>query len=127
MKHETEDRMTGAEFRCLREQLGLTVAWLFDYLGVGEATVNRWQDGKMNIAPGVVEDMLELEAIAAKAVAAGAARLERDDAPVIYVPRTDDALHSGHSDDPYPASWHRAIAARVRERVPGLRIEFVAE
>lgn len=127
MKNHTEDQMTGAEFRCLREQLGLTVAWLFDYLGVGEATVNRWQDGKMNIAPGVVEDMLELEQIAAKAVDAAVARLEDEDEPVLRVPRTDAVLLRDNPDDPYPASWHRAIASRVRERVPALRIEFVAE
>jgi hypothetical protein len=127
MKNQTEDQMTGAEFRCLREQLGLTVAWLFDYLGVGEATVNRWQDGKMNIAPGVVDDMLELEAIAAKSVAAAVARLDGTNEPLLTVPRTDAALLREHPDDTYPASWHRAIASRVRERVPGLRIEFVAE
>ncbi len=127
MKNHTEDQMTGAEFRCLREQLGLTVAWVFDYLGVGEATVNRWQDGKMNIAPGVVEDMLELEAIAAKAVDAAVAELKDQDEPVLQVPRTDDALHAHHPDDHYPASWHRAIASRVRERVPALRVEYFAE
>ncbi|WP_291378853.1 hypothetical protein [Demequina sp.] len=127
MHNPTEDHMTGAEFRCLREHLGLTVAWMFDYLGVGEATVNRWQDGKMNIAPGAVEDVLELEQIATRAVDATVAELQGEAEPVLQVPRTDAALLAADPKNIYPASWHRAIASRVRERVPALRIEYFAE
>lgn len=125
MPENTEEpTMTAAEFRCLREFLGLTNAWLADYLGVTERSVNRWGDGVSDVPPGVVEDMLALERIAHDAVAFNASEFEARGATTWTTWRTDAALHAAHPDDPYPASWHRAIAARIRDRVFGLTLVY---
>lgn len=116
--------MTGAEFRCLREHLGLTNAWLAGYLGVAERSVARWGDDVMQPPPGVVEDMLELRDTATAAVDAGVARIAAEGLEQWPTWRTDDALHAAHPDDRYTAAWHRAIAARIHERVPATRITF---
>lgn len=123
------NEMTGAEFRILREHLGLTNAWLADHLDVAERSIVRWGDGASPIPVGVAEEMLELEAAAADQVARHCDWL-RDMAPErrqLITYRTDDVHHLINPADPYPASWHRACAARVRERVDGVRVVFAPE
>jgi len=119
-----EPTMTGAEFRCLREYLGLTNAWLADYLGVHERSVNRWGDDISPIPPGIADDMQKLDADAAMSVDAGVAHLRTTNSRTWTTWRTDDALHAAHPDDGHTAQWHRAIAARIRERVAGVVLEF---
>jgi DNA-binding transcriptional regulator YiaG len=128
MTTEDTSPMTGAEFRIIREQLGLTNAWLTDHLKVAERSIVRWGDGERDV-PAFAEDaMYELERTAAKAVQDGVASFVAKDA-VLYLEtyRTDAALQAAKPGDPYPASWHRAIAGRIREQVPGLTIEYADE
>jgi hypothetical protein len=41
--------------------------------------------------------------------------------------RTDDALRLVNPSETMPASWHRAVAGVVRDRVPGTRVVYVPE
>lgn len=122
--------MTGAEFRIIREQLGLTNQWLTQHFGVGERSVVRWGDDVNDVPPGVEEGMYELERTARRAVQDSVARFtgaSNDTELLLETYRTDAALHAALPGDPYPASWHRAIAARIREQVPGLTVEYAPE
>src|SRR5690606_819281 len=48
-----DERMTPAEFRVVREFLGLTPEWLAAHLGVSGRTVRHWEQGKYAIPDGV--------------------------------------------------------------------------
>ena len=118
--------MNGAEFKVLRESLGLSLAWLAQRWGLeSERGPKRWQERNEPIPEARAADMEQLAAIADGLVewqlkteqladAAGDRRL--------LVPRVD-----ADSPDEFPASFYRAVAARVSWELEGrLKIEYRA-
>ena len=120
-----DDLMTPAEFRVVREYLGLTGDALGQILEVDSRTVRNWEAGKYLIPNGVRERIENLEDHAAAQVGRYVDVL-KDSADVgVIVYRSDAELWSGRPDlRPFPARWHRAIIARVAHEVPGLEIEY---
>jgi hypothetical protein len=121
------EEITGAEFRVIRERMGLTNAWLSDYLGVAERSVVRWGDDVSPVPPGVASEMRDLEQRFNDLVEQNLEWL-RDVDEVgrgLITYRTDDALRSVNPSETMPASWHRAMAGVVRDRLPGVRIVYI--
>lgn len=44
--------------------------------------------------------------------------------PAVWTYRLDADYHAHHPEQDWPASWHRALCARLADEVPGLRIDF---
>ena len=96
--------MTPAEFKCLRESMGLSTKWLAERWDVAEYSVQRWERNRE------LPKKLQLDLLLLKSQFD--ATVERDggvSGGALIVPRTD--LESVE----YPAAWHRAIAQRARE------------
>ena len=119
-----DERMTPAEFRVVREFLGLTGDWLANYLGVSPRTVRHWEQGKYPIPDGVRLAIEHLEKITAEFVADVVEKLMDYPDPVVVTYRNDAEYRAAHPDSPLTAGWHRAVIARVAQEVPGLRIVF---
>ncbi len=119
-----DERMTDAEFKVVREYLGLTGDWLAGHLGVSARTVRHWEQGKYPIPDGVRLEMEDLEARTGAFVDAVVAQLMDLPEPGVITYRSDDEYHSAHPDVPFPASWHRAVVARIAQDVPGLAIAY---
>lgn len=119
-----DERMTDAEFKVVREFLGLTGDWLAAHLGVSGRTVRHWEQGKFPIPDGVRLAVEDLEARTGEFVGGLVAKLL--DLPVdgVVTYRTDEEYHAAHPDSDFPASWHRAVIARVAQEVPGLSIAY---
>ncbi|GAB2695754.1 Aca2/YdiL-like domain-containing protein [Kitasatospora kifunensis] len=122
-KHEIPP-MSPAEFRVTREYLGLTGDWLADRLDVQPRTVRRWEQGMHPVPAGVQASLGGLSSKTDDEVAAIVAKLKDDPNPCLITYRSDDEYQDAEPEAEFPASWHRAIAARVAARVPGLRITF---
>ena len=120
-----DDLMTSAEFRVVREYLGLTGDALGQILEVDARTIRNWEAGKYLIPDGVRERIEGLEDHAAAQVGRYVDGL-KDSADVgVIVYRSDAELWVERPDlRPFPARWHRAIIARVALEVPGLEIEY---
>ena len=114
--------MSSAEFKVLREQLGLTAPWVAEQRGVAVRTVRNWEDRGPVPIPAAAW-LFELRDRFNRAVEDEVFRLaELDDDPrrrVTVVPRIDE-----DSPDELPASFHRAVAARVLAEVPSARIRY---
>jgi hypothetical protein len=119
-----DERMTDAEFRVVREYLGLTGEWLAVHLGVSARTVRHWEQGRYAIPDGVRLELEDLEGRTAEFVAGIVQALLDMPDPVVFVYRTDEQYHAYNPDQPWPASWHRAVVARVAQEVPGLSIMY---
>lgn len=117
-------RMTPAEFRVAREALGLSGPWLAAHLGVSDRTQRHWESGRYQIPDGVRLEIERLLADADQHVTAYIKRMREMSEPVMITYVTDEQYHAAHTDSPYPASWHRAVAARVSREVPGLSIVY---
>jgi transcriptional regulator with XRE-family HTH domain len=122
-----DERMTSAEFKVVREFLGLTGDWLAAHLGVSPRTVRHWEQGKYPIPDGVRLAVENLEARTAEFIDGIVRKLmDLPEAGVITY-RDDVEYHAAHPESEFPASWHRAVVARIAQEVPGLSIAFASD
>ena len=124
--------MTPAELRAHCARLGLDQEDLAAYLGVTGRTMRRWVAGAHPIPDGVADEVTALAlhtARRAHALAAEVVAMEPDDAGERWVRtwRTEAAYREAMPTATLPASWHRAMAWRVAEMVPGVRIDFTED
>ena len=122
-----DERMTDAEFRVVREYLGLTGDWLAGHLGVAPRTVRHWEQGKFPVPDGVRLAVGRLEAVTGRAVTDGIGQLMDLPDPGIVTYRTDAEYHTAHPEITFPASWHRAVVARIAQEVPALVIAYASD
>lgn len=121
-----DERMTDAEFRTIREFLGLTGDWLAVHLGVNPRTVRSWEQGRYPIPDGVRLAIEDLEARTGAFIGGCVEALMDLPDPGVIVYRSDAEYHTAHPEIEFPASWHRAVVARVALEVPALRIAYAA-
>jgi transcriptional regulator with XRE-family HTH domain len=119
-----DERMTPAEFKVVREFLGLTGDWLAQHLGVSPRTVRHWEQGKYQIPDGVRLEIEDLESRTAHFVSGIIEKLMDLPDPGVITYRDDEEYHAAHPEVPLPASWHRAVIARVAQEVAGLSIVY---
>jgi hypothetical protein len=119
-----DERMTDAEFRVVREFLGLTGDWLAGHLGVSPRTVRHWEQGKYPVPDGVRLEMEDLERRTGEWIDRLVPQLLDLPDPGAYVYRTDEDYHAAHPEISFPASWHRAVVARIAQEVPALQIAY---
>jgi len=120
-----DERMTPAEFKVVREFLGLTGDWLARHLRVNPRTVRSWEQGRDPIPDGVRLEIEKLERVTAEFVSGVIAKLmDYPGDPVVVTYRNDKEYHAAHPESPFPASWHRAVIARVAQEVPALSIVY---
>lgn len=106
--------MNSVEFRLTREGLGLTGEWIADRLGINPRTVERWEAGSSAIPTFAIEAMIELSARATEEVAHHLEALAGHARPAIVI-------FDGPED--MPARWQRAVAFRVRQALPEVRVQ----
>jgi len=125
--------LTAAEFKTLREHLGIPGEWLARRFGVSDRSVRHWDSGKYPVPERISRWMRWLAEDTEATVAWIAERLENSPERLLVTYRNDEELDAGAADDPYrglypdddlPSAWHRRMAARVAERVPGLRLVY---
>ena len=119
-----DERMTDAELKVVREHLGVSGDWLAGHLGVTPRTVRHWEAGKYPIPDGVRLAVEDLERVTAEFVSGLIDKLMDIPDPVVGVYRDDAEYHAAHPEIPFPASWLRAVAARVAQEVPALVIVY---
>lgn len=121
-----DERMTPAEFRVVREFLGLTGDWLAGHLSVSPRTVRHWEAGRYPIPGGVRLEMERLEAETGDFIARAVGHLLDMPDPVAVAYRSDVEYHAAHPEVAWPAAWHRAVIARIALEVQGLAITYPA-
>ncbi|KAF0646289.1 MULTISPECIES: helix-turn-helix domain-containing protein [Streptomyces] len=119
-----DERMNPAEFKVVREFLGLTGDWLAHHLEVSPRTVRHWEAGKYAIPDGVRLAIEDLEARTGEYVSQLIEKLLDLPEPGVITYRDDAEYHAAHPESGWPASWHRAVVARVAQEVPGLAMAF---
>lgn len=119
-----DERMTDAEFKTIREFLGLTGDWLAAHLCVDPRTIRHWEAGKYPIPDGVRIEIERMEEATAAFIGNVVDALMDMPDPGVIVYRNDAEYHAAHPEIDFPASWHRAAVARVAQEVPALRIAY---
>lgn len=122
-----DERMTPAEFKVVREFLGLTGDWLAAHLDVSPRTVRHWEQGKYAIPDGVRLAIEDLEARTGQFVGGIVEKLMDLPDPGVITYRDDAEYKAADPKSEFPASWHRAVVARIAQEVPGLSIAFASD
>jgi len=117
--------MTDAEFRVIREWLGVSSEWLAAHLDVSTRTIRHWEAGKYPIPDGVRREVERLVAQTREFVGQVVdALMDVPDPVVVVVYRSDAEYHAAHPETRFPASWHRLVIARAAMEVPDLQIVY---
>lgn len=129
--------MSGAELRCLRECLGLTTRWLAEHLDVAERSVHRWESDAQRVPEGVAAEVRRMDRVTRGELAVMGDQLDHRSFhvtsrsgslmvvdPGVITYRSDEDYRAHHPEQDWPASWHRALCARLADEVPGLRIAY---
>lgn len=119
--------MNRAEFRVLREALGLTGAEVAQVCGVGARAVRRWEQGGSRIGEEFVQPLMDLASQTDREVARLVTRTQRMRHPRIVTYGTDEAFAAEHPDSTRSAQWHRAVSARAARQVPGSVVVFAED
>ncbi len=119
-----DERMTPAELRVIREYLGLAGEWLARELGVQERTWRRWEAGTSPIPDGVRLHIEDIEERTAQFVHEVVQQLMDLPDPAVVTYRSDAEYRQAQPELRWPATWHRALIARVAQEVPGLVVTY---
>lgn len=116
--------MTPAGRLCLRESLGLSPRALTKALGVYERYVYRWESSGQGLTRETADALADLVAYTEEAVAALVAAHEPGAVLTIYRTDTEFRDHVDTGGWVLSAEWHRAVAWRAKEQIPGARVDY---
>lgn len=128
--------MTPAEFKTIRESLGLTAQWIADQAGVKLRTCQYWEAGRMAVPKDVSKFLEEIdkniEASVAKSMALIDEMTQKLGAPPEEVTllryKTDQDLWRFRPDmKPLPATAHAAMLSRLRRALSTRQIPSAIE
>lgn len=123
--------MTKAQFRALREALGIEPEHVAALLDVDPRNVYRWAKGGNRIPDGVRDELWALHRATDAVIDYTVASYLNSDVPQDQLPPLftygDEEYHRLQPDHaPLPARFHRICAWRVSSRVPGLSVVYPA-
>jgi transcriptional regulator with XRE-family HTH domain len=110
--------MNGAQFRSLRESLGLPVSWIARVSGVAERQVRRWENDDSPIKDEALLLLVQMEGDAGQTRAALEQNVRENPDVPLYAYRDDEELwrdHKSYAKERIPATYYRAILQRVAE------------
>jgi transcriptional regulator with XRE-family HTH domain len=116
--------MTAAEFRVLRESLGLDQRTLADVLDVQPRAVERWEAGRSVLPAGVVDELRDIARETSDLVREWIEDLAGEVEPHMATYTSNAHFAQGNPDSRFSASWHRAIVGRVMHAIPHLRVDY---
>lgn len=126
--------MSPAEFKTLREYLGLTITWVAERAGVGVRTVQYWESGRSKVPADVINMLTALDSNAERAVSEAlklAMAMTADQRPeriVLLRYLTDADLHRYRPDmTGLPTTAHAALLARVQRALWALGLQVSIE
>ena len=128
--------MTPAEFKTIRESLGLTEKWIADHSDVNLKTVEYWESGRMAIPKEAEKMFANIDRLLDKSVAKVLTQIEEvekvrgepPDEVMLLRYRTDADLWQFYPEmKPLPASTYATLLSRVRRRLWSKGIPSVIE
>lgn len=119
--------MTPAEFKTIRESLGLSAKALADILGISqERTIRRWEDASRALPEDAADRLLELDVEADRMAEHGRRMcLAHPDAVIVTVLRYERPEDYPETSYPHAHRVHAAALGRLKRVAPD-RVRIVA-
>ena len=134
--------ITAAEFRCIRDRVGVSMGWLAAYFDVQERTIHRWEAGTSMIPSGVKVEILGLNKRFRRRYISGKDANGMSDARfdamvnfvrksvvdnVVHTYRTDEDLLAMNPDAMFSAQNHRAACAQLMWYDPKIKVLYYGD
>lgn len=105
--------MTAAEFKVVRERLGIPAAWMARALGTFERTLSRWETGAHPPREDAIELLRAAQVHTERSVASAVMRYKPG--TVLKTHRLDETMPKSAILMGFrlPSSWHRAMIGQV--------------
>jgi signal recognition particle subunit SEC65 len=122
--------MTGAELKSAREFLGLSTQRLSEILNLrSDRRIMRMEKDQERVAKEVMDAVDEIyeetSALVRRLIDEYQPRVASGkDEVVLHVYRSDQEYRHSVKKPGYSAAWHRMVAARVADAVPGLVLDY---
>jgi transcriptional regulator with XRE-family HTH domain len=122
--------MHPAEFKTLREALGLTISTLVKVIDVDERTIRKWESGKKKLPQGVIDSLNEIDALlntTADNLFNNVAQESQQSVTLYRFIEEEDLLNAHPEFESLPMSSYGVVLSRVRQRFMGLNIPVSIE
>lgn len=121
--------MTGAELKCIREYLALSISWMAEYLGCDERRLQRMEVGRERINDAIAaaanQVYVETQDTVNRLVTKYRQQLDaKSGAVTMPVYRNEHEYERAFKHARFPVVWHRMAAARVAEQLPELILDY---
>lgn len=122
--------MHPAEFKTLREALGLTISTLVKVIDVDERTIRKWESGKKKLPQGVIDSLNAIDALLNTTAdnLFNSVAQDAQQSVILYRFIEEEDLLSEHPEfEGLPMSSYGVVLFRVRQRFIGLNIPVSIE
>lgn len=119
--------MDRAEFRVLRESLGLLGSEVAAAAGVGARAVRRWEQGGSEIGDEYADVLRSIAESTQAYTDSMTARVAGMRDPRVVTYDSDEGFQATKPGVPWSARWHRMVAARVARNVPGAAVVYAED
>lgn len=115
--------MHPAEFKTLREALGLSISTLVKVIDVDERTLRKWESGKKKLPQGVIDSLVAVDTLVDTTAQQLFSRLQTNaqDRVVLHRFIDEEDLLTAHPEfEGLPMSTYGVVLSRVKQRFSDL-------
>ncbi|MEY8205484.1 MAG: DUF1870 family protein [Bermanella sp.] len=115
--------MHPAEFKTLREALGLSISTLVKVIDVDERTLRKWESGKKKLPQGVIDSLVAVDTLVNNSADQLFSRLQAtaQDSVVLHRFIDEEDLLTAHPEfEGLPMSTYGVVLSRVKQRFSDL-------
>ena len=115
--------MHPAEFKTLREALGLSISTLVKVIDVDERTLRKWESGKKKLPQGVIDSLVAVDTLVDTTAQQLFSRLQAtaQDSVVLHRFIDEEDLLTAHPEfEGLPMSTYGVVLSRVKQRFSDL-------
>ncbi len=122
--------MSAAEFKTLREAVGLSISTLVKVIDVDERSIRKWESGKKKVPQDVFEKVVAIDKLITDTANNEIAQFKTapKDAVILYRFIDEDDLHEQHPEfESLPIMSYGAMIYRLRQKYLDLGVAVTIE
>lgn len=111
--------MSAAEFKTLREAVGLSISTLVKVIDVDERSIRKWESGKKKVPQDVFEKVVAIDNLLSNTASAEIEKFKAapTDSVILYRFIDEDDLHEAHPEfEELPIMTYGAMIYRLRQK-----------
>ncbi len=115
--------MHPAEFKTLREALGLSISTLVKVIDVDERTLRKWESGKKKLPQGVIDSLVAVNTLVdntAKQLLQDTQKIAQDNITLYRFIDEEDLLNAHPEFEGLPMSTYGVVLFRVKQKLMDL-------